>query len=380
MSAATKSRVNTANTDRGNPSSAKQVTFWSSDCNSENLLSNTDFNADLSRDTKSKGSCHNDYTAICNSYKIFPCPFVKFNINENDSVTLRVTNCEVDRCSLRAALLASAIFGSKVSEMIFRNCKFTPQHFADVAAVLSKLLYMTSVRFEFMTLDTAFETVEYAETIKLIISSDTYVDYLSFRGCKLGDQMISSIASALSTNFSIKLINLNDNKISDASTNILINALRTNCGLEGISLTKNAISGSFLINLFNVITGDIASADDVVTMKSIIKKSIDKLKKIKDMNRKRKKANMIDLPEWEAIDHISKAADGSNAIVNKQVKMVDISSNPINQKNLEYLKGKFSDDKYIYAKPENGSFTIRMKNVEDISLEDIHECVTLVRL
>jgi hypothetical protein len=350
--------------------------IWRSDTTLSDNLTKNDFYADLNKESKTKGSFEEDYTFYCNSYGIVPCSFVKTKASSTDQMfIMSIDYCSIDESSFRAALLAMSCIGSRICEIHIHGCMLSPQNIIDLGAALAKVAFVNILRIEFLQLHDKYSTSEYADAFKQLLSSDFGTDYLSFRQSKLGNTIISTIASALTQNYTIKSMNLSGCNVSSSSYDDLMNALYTNIYLESISLANNSLSGlTIMEKLIQVIRGKPANNDDVAAMKSVAKKSSERLKKIKEINRKRKKSSLNEFSEAEvsAGERIVKGSDSQPMICNRLLNFIDISDNPIDAVDINGAADKLSTVNSLLTIPENYEMTVRISNIANIELSSTY--------
>lgn len=312
-------------------------TIWETSVNSDDLLSS--YSSLLDKDANSKGSFQDDYEFYCGQFKILPCPFIKAS-SFGDDESCRVTNCIVDLSSWRAMLLACCMIGSKVIEVAIHQSSITPQHISDLSKACEKSARIKIVKLQYLPLELD-GTIEnpYLDALTNLSNDITGIEYLSLKGNKLGDQIVKALVASLSKNLKLKFINLGGNDLTDESAKELFKALRMNTSLRDICLTENSISGEFLISILGpvLLGNEPATADDDAALKTITKYVGDRNKQIKELNKKRKKAGLSDLPEYQLPSECIVKRDGKSFIFNQCINSIDLSRNPLDGTQLQAL-------------------------------------------
>ena len=153
------------------------------------------------------------------------------------------------------------------------------------------------------------------------------------KGNKLGDNFVTKLQPLLVSNLAIYSLNLCDNFLTKTGVLALFTALRLNPYIKSLSIAKNLLdytagtgeSSELVSSLAMLYTGSIASTDDENHFKNIAKLITDRNKAIKEVNKKRKKANQTELAELATPDNRVFKVDGSNVLVNKGVDNIDLS-------------------------------------------------------
>lgn len=354
------------------PAPVSSTLVWRYDAESANNLTKNDFNAELSKEIKSKGSFENDYTFYCNSYGLVPCPFIKTRPSSIEQmIIVYIEYCNIDEASFRAALLAISCVGSRVCEIHIHGCNLSPSNLVDLAAVLAKLAFINVFRLEFLQLDDKYSINEYADAFKQLVSSDFGAEYLSFRQSRLGDAIISSIATALTQNNAIKSLNVSGCNISNNSFIELMNAMYTNLYLDSISVANNNLSGAIVIEkVIDIVRGKPASSEEIAAVKTALKKSNDRLRRIKDINRKRKKSSLVEFNEVEltAGDRILKGSDSQQIISNRLLNFLDLSGNQIDCVSIVNAADKLSTLASLINISSTYQMNIRVTGIEDVDI------------
>lgn len=311
--------------------------IWETSVNSDDLLSS--YNSLLDKEANSKGSFQEDYEFYCAQFKILPCPFINASTIGDDEYC-RVANCVVDLSSWRAMLLAFCTTGSKVIQVTIHQSSITPQHISDLSKACEKSAKVKIVKLQYLPLELdGINESLYLDAFTNLANDITGIEYLSLKGNKLGDQLVKVLVASLSKNLRLKLINLGDNDLTDESAKELFKALRMNTSLRDICLTDNRISGEFLISILGPVLLGIepATVDDDAALKTITKYVGDRNKQIKELNKKRKKAGLSDLPEYQLPSECIVKRDGKGFIFNQSISSIDLSRNPLNGTQIQAL-------------------------------------------
>jgi hypothetical protein len=126
-------------------------------------------------------------------------------------------------------------------------------------------------------------------------------------------------------------LNLSHNKITDNGAQALFRLLRINSFLKELSLSKNELIGENSFEaIVSLISGSILTPEDDGAIKAISKLLTESNKKIKDLNKKRKKLNLTDLPEVVIVKKdLGQKIDGQLTLCNRNLTVTDISLNPL---------------------------------------------------
>ncbi len=307
--------------------------MWSFELNSDDVLAQ--IIPLLEKDTNSKGSFQDDFITVCEQNKIIPCPYIKSSSNEAQE-TVKITNGVIDLTSWRAMLLAITCINSKVSEIYVHSSQITSQHVLELSKALEKSCTITTVRFQYLyLLITPTTTPLWIEALKSLFSDTTCLEYISFKGCRFGNEIITGAVSALNNNYKLKSFNLSDNLLSDETVSELFKAIKLKTNITELSFSKNHLSGTCLPLVSSLLTGVLdALPEDDAAVKANAKLLGDKNKVIKDNNKKRKKAGLMEIAECTAsLDTITKK-DGKNVIQNRTFTTLDFSANELSEENV----------------------------------------------
>jgi hypothetical protein len=307
--------------------------MWSFEVNSNSLFDN--FAAAVETDTPSKGTWNDDYAAMCERYKVVACPFVKSTTISEGKESCKVVNCIVDLSSWRAMLLACCTTGSKVIDVSVHGCRLEAQHLQDLALALKKMGTAQSLRLQYLNWPESNEqggnalsgtnAAQLQDAFVALFNDATGLEYISLKGNDFTDEFMAPIIPALAQNFRLTGLNLSFNKLSDASFQIFVKAVRYCTNIKIVSFEANAVTGSGLAVLADLLNGTEVSTEDDAAIKANGKVFGDKNKAIKELNKKRKKANQPELKEIPNILECTVKREKTMYIANRTLKRVDIS-------------------------------------------------------
>jgi len=295
---------------------------WSDTVNADTAVAA--YQGELGKEIASKGSFEADYADQCAKYNVVPCPFIT-----SHNGTVRVANCAVDLSSWRTMLLVvTSVPSLNVENLVVHNAVIGAGHLADLAAATGEKGFK-SVRFDYLEQ----LSDEAKQALGQFLAADVKVEYVSFRGCGLDDTFITANVAALQANFSMKGLNLSYNSITDVGAAALVAALRPNVALREVSLGKNLVTGDggWVEELARLLAGSTPSADDDAACKGVTKALGEFNKKIKEINKKRKKDKMPELAEVPAPakERILKV-EKELVLANRILSVIDLGQNPLN--------------------------------------------------
>lgn len=293
--------------------------YWAVDVNTAEVSSFAD---ELKKADASSGDFGADYTDICRKLNITPCSFVSFDAS---SFSCKISNCEIDLPSWRAAMIACGLVNSPVKCVAVYNCSLRRQYVSDLITMLDKRIFIDAVKLD--SIDWGSDAADAHSILSALLSTTASVSYISLRYNSLGDDFIAASAGPLSQNLFLRYLNLSNNAISDDGLQSLISgALRLSISLHKISLRSNpAIGGANLTSLLDLIDGNVSSPEEETAFKSITKAATDKNKQIKETNKKRKKNNESEYAEIEVPDRIIKVGKTDLQLANKTIREIDLS-------------------------------------------------------
>jgi len=232
---------------------------------------------------------------------------------------------------------------------VTHNLSLNPRHINDLLATVEKIGQLASLTLEYMSVNDVFFSTERTEEFPYNYSDETIalhdsllglfsnnnfqIQYLSLKGNKLGDGFISKLQTMLASNLAVYSLNLCDNFLTNSGILTLFTALRLNPYIKSLSIAKNSLdyvarsgeSDELMTALTMLITGSTVSTEDENHFKNINKVIADRNKAIKEVNKKRKKANQIEFNELMTPDNRIFKIDGNNMLVNKYVENIDLS-------------------------------------------------------
>lgn len=298
---------------------------WHFDINSNDTVPN--FAAELGKSTTSKGSFSEDYSSFCSLYSIVGCPFLipKFDSNTG-STTLFASNSKIDLSSWRMALLALTTTGSLVNSVQLHNSEIGSQHILDLSQAIVKLGAIKNLKLDYCIIGATEAHQLRIDALKSLLNGNACIEYLSLKGCKLGDELIVESLPALQTNCNLIALNLSDNSLSSSAITAAIRSLRMNTSLTCLSLSSNQADDDCLAVLRKLLLGEEATTEDQQLYKKQIALVGEKNKAIKANNKKKKKSGEEEQPELPVPDRIF-TVDGKPTLINKSVSVVDLSNN-----------------------------------------------------
>jgi len=335
--------------------------MWSFEVNADTLIDN--FAVAVETDTASKGSWQLDYEAFCEKFKIVRCPFVKAAALSSESESCRVLNAFVDLSNWRAMLLACCTTGSKVIEISVHGARLEPQHLVDMSAALKKMGSCRSLKLQYLDWQDGSglnetNTVQYQEAFVSVLGE---VGYASLKGNSFTDDFIAPVLASLSQNFKLNLLNLSNNQLSDQSLRVFLKAVRCTTNVKTVSFESNRITGESLSVLGELFLGSDFTAEDDATVKANTKLVGDRNKQIKEVNKKRKKANLAELKELTPSLDCSVKKEKTLVHANRSLQRLDLSNNPTLQvESLNALVQALTDTAPLAALPAAASGEVKL--------------------
>jgi hypothetical protein len=303
--------------------------MWETRCNLDQAID--PFNIVLDKGAESKGDFGSDFHSFCETYNIIKCPhIVVVPGSKANTEVVRVANADIDISNWRAALLSSAVMGSKVCEIYVHACKLTAQHLADLAITLVKIGTIKSLKLQYIEFVSISENeAAYLDAFKSLFSDATNLTMISLLHCGLNDTIGQIVTTSLSSNFCLIGLNLSYNNFTESTLRQLIGAIRYTTNLKYIIMRGNQIQGDAVEALISQFIGSEAAATDEVAVKTNNKALTDKNKAIKDANKKRKKAGHIELSEYNSFAEILRKVGGKNILVNTSLELLDVAENDV---------------------------------------------------
>jgi hypothetical protein len=290
---------------------------------------------ELGRSEVSSGDFLIDYSSVATRMKLVAaCPYVSFARAGNGEATsntsegiCRIANCYIDQASWRCALSAINMPSSPVSHLAVHNCTLKPQYILDLVSMLDSKSIFTSVRLEYIEWDADPEAA--ATALVPIFSTTSTVSFISLRANRLTDTFLTAASPSLIKNVYLKYLSLSKNLFTDAAISTLVGILKMNISLERISLKENALTGETLGLISDLVLGMVCSAEEDAGFKAVTKSVGDLMKAVKDANKKRKKENKPEIEEVAVPERVIKMGKSDLFIINKQIKSIDVSYNPL---------------------------------------------------
>lgn len=300
--------------------------MWSSSANPEGLIE--PFVAAVEKDNASKGGFRENFAGFCETFKVIACPHVAVvKGSAEDTESVRIANCEVDISNWRAALLATTVIGSKVTEIYVHNCTLSPKHIADLATALARIGTIRTLKMQYIDFGVDGGDSALGEAIKQLFSDSCGLTLISMQHCGLQDSIGQSIAAALSTNFVLNGINLSNNQLTDISLKALLGAVRYTGNVQYLVLRNNLLKGSDIFAaLVSQFLGAESTAADDASIKAAAKALGDKNKAIKENNKKRKKAGHVELAEL-ALPELTRKQGKQVFFSNATLEVLDLAGN-----------------------------------------------------
>lgn len=300
--------------------------MWTEDANSNELI-NT-FTTLMEKETPSRGSFIADFEVNLSNFSVIRCPFVNSSLID-ESERVAVTNAKIDISNWRAMLLSTITVGSRVKEIYVHGCQLSHQHVSDLAAIIPKISKPISLIIQYCTFDGIEESIEkYADCFAGLFQESPGIEFISLKGNMLADKFLSKVVPIISANQRLKGLSLSENQLTDEFTNSLLNGLRFSHSLQSLSLSGNSMVNSSTFSIWlGYQIGIPATANDEATIKSMIKTIADKNKAVKELNKKRKKANLPDVEEIASLPEFIKTLDVQKLFVNSSLKFIDVSDN-----------------------------------------------------
>eukprot|EP01034_Spumella_vulgaris_P035831 gene35831-44182_t len=148
---------------------------------------------------------------------------------------------------------------------------------------------------------------------------------------------LDNMRTYMNKNYFTKVVKMHGTKITSWNVYPTVSGIsdcitrKTNTKIDPFQpFTLKALFGAFLPLLTQFLTGVEVSPDDEATVKANVKLLGEKNKIIKDINKKRKKANLPDIPECNASSECITKGEGKGAkssFSNRNFSMLDFSGN-----------------------------------------------------
>ena len=311
---------------------------WTAAANSNSLI--RDFSAELGHDTKSLGGWDLDYAHFCKKFSIIPCPYFRTGTSSPSKTFCKLSNTEIDISCWRAMLLACTTIGCTINEIRLHHVRLTAQHITELVLALEKLSRLDVLKLNYLDIVPEGNN---NRVLRPLISCQCAIDYISLCGNDLNDSFILEVPTALTNNLTLRCLNLAENKLTENGATELFRILKFNNSLRYISLKDNNCNGSCLDMIASLIVGMVMIADDDSIVKAMTKSIAERNKVIKEQNKKRKKLGMVELEEIANPSDkraIQLEKKGPHYIFNHNVAHVDLSRNPIQQRDVLAMIGE----------------------------------------
>ena len=298
---------------------------WSSDLNGD-----CDGDFDVEADVASLGSFKDDFAASSEKLGLpEPCPFVSSSSSllaedsapESMVVSVKISQCRIDRGSWRAALLAAISNGSKVHELCVVGCELSVGHVADLCKALGKLRTIERVKLDYVTFSAA-PVAEGEEEgtgngnergcLVSLFDAACGLSYVSLRGCGLTASFATAAAAALPAAICLSCLDLSSNALGDAGMCTLLNAAALAPRLTHVSVASNNrppadssgagfASCGYMLAAAALLFGRAKTDDDAAALDAGAKAVADYNKGLKDMVHDH--VHMTTLPRDPATTH-----------------------------------------------------------------------------
>lgn len=304
--------------------------MWSETVNKTDSIN--PFASFLEKDVTSKGDFESDFSSFCTQFNIIRCT----NISCWGEEEVRISDVVIDMSSWRAILLAICCVGAKVKRLRVHNCSLTAQHLKDLANALLKSTIVKVIKLQYCSFGfDESNQLEYVEGFKSLLNDANQVEYLSLKGCRLRDDVVIGFSAALQNNYKLSAINLSANFLSDSSLEAVVQAVRLVGSYKGLSFAENPVTAVGVKYLLSLFLGAPSSSKDEADMKGITKSVTDKNKTLKDINKKRKKAGLVEIPDYAPMPECVKTVEGKAWICNYHIAAIDFGSVSLSLKDIE---------------------------------------------
>jgi hypothetical protein len=294
--------------------------MWRAEANRSEAIGN--LAGEINKIGASKGSWAADFQAVCTQFNIIPSPYVTSRDTTRGTV-VSVVNSVIDLANWRAILVS--INMSTILELHLHNVEIKAQHLTDFLLGIDSIPNFAAFKLEYSIINEEQPSM-ISEALNKLFSAG--VEYVSLRGCKLGNELLVPALSGLSMNVTIQSLNLSDNNLSQPFCADLTRALRMNPYVNAVSLSKNNLNEQSLIDMLTVLFGADIAADDAQFLKKLNAAVNEKNKNIKALNKKRKKGGETELPELPNLpDRAAVVVEGKSVTINRTVRMFDFSWN-----------------------------------------------------
>ena len=294
---------------------------WTNQSNGSKDYAN--FAADIGK-AATTGSFQGDYSESCSKNGLVVCPFIKIEELGPSMHSCKLLNCDIDIATWRSMLVACSATGSTVTELCFSNIQVSPQHIADLA-IFVKAKAIECLKLDYLTVLGDAEAMYVS--LKSVIANATSLQYLSLKGNNLDDRFLHETVTELRNHPCLVCLNLTENSITDEGMTTLFQMLPLAIGLNCISVKNNYITGASIVpGLEGLICGIVVTPEIETELKAIGKIVGDRNKAIRDLNKKRKKEELPELPELTPPGN--RVVKGESTLLfNRTIHTIDVSRN-----------------------------------------------------
>lgn len=316
--------------------------MWSSSSNKSDAIN--PFASLLDKEVSTKGDFEADFTSICGQYNIFRCPNISCTIEGE----VRVSDVGVDISNWRALMLSICCVGSKTKQLRVHNCTLTPQHIKDLASALVKAAVVKVVKLQYCSFgfDDGNQN-EYIDAFKSLLVDSNQMEFLSLKGSAVPNDIVVGFAPALQNNYKLQSINLSSNLLTDGALDAITQSIRFVGSYRGFSFADNPISVNGIKTILSLFLGAPSMPKDEGEMKAITKLVTDKNKSLKDTNKKRKKAGLVEIPDFSPMPECIKNVEGKPWICNYHISVVDFGCIALSLQDFNELARFLEDSKGV---------------------------------
>ena len=305
--------------------SPRKKETWKTDINDGVAIN---FAVEVAKEAVSKGGWRVDFESLCSTFGIVsPCPFV--TSTGEGGVILRISNCIVDLASWRVALIAASLSNSPIVEIDVHAVQLSPQHLLDLSIYMEKIGNLSVLKLDYVRF--LGVSGNGFELFRPFLLGTSPVEYLSLKGNRFGDGFCSDPLniSAIVNNLTLQALSLSHNEITDVGATEILRAIKLSPFIKELSLSRNDVTGTCLVTVASTLNGSVANAEDEASLKKNSATINERIKTIKELNKKRKKDGKAELVEpLPPAERVSKV-DGANMIANRTILSVDLSFCPI---------------------------------------------------
>ena len=294
--------------------------MWTSESNSDNAFSS--FASSLGS-VESSGSWEKDYENTCQTSKIDACPFFKIADTPSGG-SVKLLNTAVDLASWRAMLVAVAMKGSTVVEVVCHHVSLTAQHLLDLSKALKSVEGVRSLKLDYIVFEGS-EEESLEKSLLTLIAEATNIRFLSLMGNQLNSSFLAALSETLKALPLLEGVALSENNISDVGILEFFKVLPYCISLKKVCIRKNPLQGQSLATSIKELMFGQDLENGEALMKSIQKAIAEKNKSIQSANKARKKANLEEWPEIPAPANRIVSSGDSTRFLNHSISLLDFS-------------------------------------------------------